>query len=194
MNYYLKQLDNFALNSAFALTRLVGLEQCVFLPKQQNTSRPLSSVAFICKGNICRSAYAENRLRKLLLEDGLNEVRVASFGLETTPGKPADCDAIRNAEQLGIDLTIHRTAQADSLDKFDLVLCMEPYQLRKVKSSYPQSKGNAALLGAFVSSQDFPLIIKDPFGGTDEAFKQCFKHIDTALASLAQRLFRPERG
>src|SRR5262245_52514417 len=52
---------------------------------------------FICKGNICRSPYAEARARGL----GLT---VASFGLEATPGQPPDATACRLARRRGVPL------------------------------------------------------------------------------------------
>ncbi len=76
----------------------VGLLRSVRQIDWTGTSR----LVFVCQGNIMRSAYAEACARRA-------GMATASFGLATTTGLPADPLAIRTAEELGTDLSSHRT-------------------------------------------------------------------------------------
>ena len=62
----------------------------------------IERLVFICKGNICRSAYAEAVARSL----GINAI---SCGIDTIEDAPANDCAISEAKQQGIDLNGHVT-------------------------------------------------------------------------------------
>lgn len=143
----------------------------------------LSSVrrlAFVCKGNICRSPYAMARAHAL----GFPTV---SFGLDTTPGVPADAKAEHNARARGLDLSGHRAAviSMGEIRDDDLIVVFEPRHLNAVRRICGgQSK--VTLLGIW-STRVRPKI-HDPYGRSDRYFQECFASIDANLAGLVKRL------
>jgi protein-tyrosine phosphatase len=143
-----------------------------------------SRILFVCKGNICRSAYAEERLRELCRG---HSVAVASAGLETTPEKEAELTAQRIARTRGLDLSRHRTQRLtqELLNAVDVVFVMERAQRGEIRERFSRE---SYLLGAFATGH--PSIIDDPFGGDDSDYQACFEHIDCAVARLAQRMER----
>ena len=83
----------------------------------------IERLVFVCKGNICRSAYAEAVARSL----GVDAI---SCGLDTVEDAPANKDAILTAKSLGFDLQEHKTTPIMYLvlRKTDLLVAMEPWQ------------------------------------------------------------------
>ena len=67
-------------------------------------------LVFVCKGNICRSAYAE----AFALGRGLTS---SSCGMDTREGVEADGDAIQAARLRGIDLSPHRAMPIQSMSR-----------------------------------------------------------------------------
>ena len=79
-------------------------------------------LVFVCKGNICRSAFAEAMAAK-------HGLAAKSMGVEAENGVPAAQAAIAAARAFGIDLSSHR---ATHFAKFqlahdDLVVGFEPF-------------------------------------------------------------------
>ena len=62
--------------------------------------RVVERLVFVCQGNVCRSPYGEVCAWRFT-------DRVASIGLATTSGQPANEIARAMAQQRGVDLTRH---------------------------------------------------------------------------------------
>ena len=58
-------------------------------------------LVFVCKGNICRSAYGE--------AGGEAGVPAVSCGLQANSGSPADPIALVVSSQRALDLSLHRS-------------------------------------------------------------------------------------
>ncbi len=146
----------------------------------------VNRLVFICKGNICRSPYADARAR-------LFGVRAASFGLNASPGSRADPLAVRNAGLRGVDLAAHRSAILDRapVAQGDLLIVFEPAQLREVYIRVGRA-AQVALLGIW--TPPYRPHVQDPYGRTDRYFQQCFAVIDANVAELARRMRAPGRG
>lgn len=153
-----------------ALLGMGGLYPRLSLEKLGSFTR----LVFVCKGNVCRSPYGEAKAIQL----GMNAV---SAGLDTTPGKPAQAQAILSARQRGIDLSQHKTQlySAIPFTAEDLVLVMEPYQLGLARDGGAQS---VTLTGLYASSSR--PYIQDPYGKSAECFEHCYDNIDSALLRL----------
>jgi protein-tyrosine phosphatase len=135
-------------------------------------------LVFVCKGNICRSPYAEARARIMGL-------RCSSFGLEARADAPADPSAIRGAQARGLDLTRHR-AQLGSqfpVAAGDLLMAMEPWHVAVLQSRPLPAGVQVTLLGLWC--RPMRPHIEDPFGLCDDYFQTCFGIIDNALASIS---------
>jgi protein-tyrosine phosphatase len=138
-------------------------------------------LVFVCKGNIARSAYGAARARAL----GFDAV---SFGVQTHDDKQADPSAMRVAQDLGLDLSRHRTTSlpSASLRAGDLILTMEPYQARRVHPLAARVGAQVSLLGMWCT-QSQPMVF-DPYGKSDLVFRQCFDQIDDGLRNIRNHL------
>lgn len=146
-------------------------------------------LAFVCKGNICRSPYASARARSL-------GVPAVSFGLEATDGTPADPVALRSALLRGVDLSAHRSARAESSSfaNDDLIIVFEPGHLAEIWRRSRRERP-ASLLGVW--ARPVRPHIQDPYGRSDRYFQQCFSVIDANVAALVRYMMRhdaPEHG
>ena len=137
-------------------------------------------LVFVCKGNICRSAYAEALAKSL----GINAV---SCGLNTKDGLPADDSAIQAAIRRGIDLSKHRTMRIETLDlrKNDLLVAMEPWQAVQLERKYGKEYG-CTLLGLW--GQPVNPHIQDPFGLSNAYFDCCFNYIEKSLHEILSKI------
>ena len=134
---------------------------------------------FVCKGNICRSAYAEARARGLGLA-------TASAGLDTQDGLPADRATIAHGAARGVSLDAHRTTVIDRIvaGPRDLLLCMEPPQVRVLAARFPQAQ--VTLLGLWADAPR-PWLF-DPYGMPDDYWRSCLDVIDSAVARIAGKV------
>jgi protein-tyrosine phosphatase len=141
-------------------------------------------VVFVCKGNICRSAYAEKSLLQRLNGEGM---RVESCGLEAWSGAQPPEEAIRAAAEFGVDLSGHRarTAEECRLAEADLIMAMEFGQLLDLARRWPQLSDRLMLLRSFAPWPTSLLCnIDDPFGCEPHIYNRCFTTIDRALDAL----------
>jgi protein-tyrosine-phosphatase len=146
---------------------------------------PVGEVLFVCLGNICRSPYAEQRLRRALEEAGLGDrVRVRSTGF-FPPGRSAPDSAVAVARERGVDLSVHRSEVISNpvLREADLVLVMTSRQLRDLRWNYgrPDTLHLGDLEAPPVPRRDLP----DPYGKPEEAFREVYSRIDRASRLLA---------
>jgi len=142
--------------------------------------KPFKRLIFACRGNVCRSPYAEYRARDL----GFHAI---SCGIDTTAGKPATDAAQFEAGRRGIDLSAHRTTRIQSIEfrDDDLLLAMEPWHMDRIRSLDIEIPGGTVLLGQ-VDPRDPIRYIPDPYGLAPELFQYCFDRIDAAILALHQ--------
>jgi protein-tyrosine-phosphatase len=142
------------------------------------------NILIVCKGNICRSAYANERLAYLLASFG-PIIEAKSAGLWTKPGKPANPDATRNAALRGVDLGNHLTSSVteQNISAADIVFIMDGSNRAMIRRSFPSALAKTVYLGALDPERKpfSSLEITDPYGKSDEVFGQCFEKIDRCL-------------
>lgn len=188
----LREIERRLLNLCAPVMRHCAWLRRCFLPSVFKRAVPGEKpikVVLVCKGNICRSCYAEVKLRSLADLRGMS-VDVTSGGLWTTAGKSADVHAINAAQLKRIDLTQHRTKSADVelLQQADLIFGMEPWHVRAAKALVPEKRAHIGLLGALGVTHETDLVIGDPFGGSPAEFAMCFAQIDVCLEGLLRVL------
>ena len=142
--------------------------------------RSVDRLVFVCKGNICRSAYAEAVARSL----GVNAI---SCGLDTIENAPANAAAVRTAEKLGINLKQHKTIplKRTVLKETDLLIAMEPWQVNYLRKNI-NKKYHCSLLGLWGSPR-LPHI-QDPYGASPTYFENCFTYIQQSVNKLAEKM------
>jgi protein-tyrosine-phosphatase len=143
----------------------------------------VSSVLFVCKGNICRSPFAASYVRAKLKEHNW-AVEVFSAGLESSPGGKANPLAIDVALQHHISLAAHVTKPIsdDLVRHADLIVVMELAQYADVVQKYPTARHKVFRLGEF--HPGLAREIWDPYGGTHADFEFCFRMIRQCCDNL----------
>jgi protein-tyrosine-phosphatase len=138
-------------------------------------------LVFVCKGNICRSAYAEAKTRSM----GFS---AASFGLSADPSQYADPTAVRIATNMGLDLVTHRarTLSQFRLENGDLLVAMEGWQARALQSMSSASGAQVTLLGLW-AKKPHPHI-EDPYGLSEGYYRNCFQLIDASIDQIVHEI------
>jgi protein-tyrosine-phosphatase len=156
----------------------------------------LSSIVFVCHGNICRSAYAAVRLRTLLAVRG-GEVVVYSAGFLGPDGKPAPHDAVAAARRRGLDLSKHRSAKFDrAIHAADAIVVMERWQAQAIRAEFGHGMPMPIViaLGDLDPEPFSHQAIRDPYGHPAAFFDDCFERIDRCVARLASMLTESNAG
>lgn len=173
----------FALSCWYRVSYLTG----GYRRYQQINWDSVERLVFVCKGNICRSAYAEAVARSI----GVDSI---SCGIETQTGFPANEDAIKSAATKGLDLKEHKTTPIQSLAfrEGDLFLAMEPWQaeyiVRKLGEKY---KYRCSLLGLWGRPEN--PYVHDPYGTSNVYFNNCFNHIEKSVHEVAKKISRSSK-
>lgn len=157
------------------------------------TKVDMTSVLFVCTGNICRSPTAEALFRHLAGEAGLGSRIVAdSCGLGGWHvGNPPDRRAIEALRRRGIDMSGLRARQfaPDDFTRFDLLLAMDRGHLREMIRAAPdESAANRVRLFLEPVSGDLPRDVPDPYYGGVEGFERALDLIETGARAWLDRL------
>ncbi|WP_029057929.1 low molecular weight protein-tyrosine-phosphatase [Stappia stellulata] len=140
----------------------------------------MTSVLFVCLGNICRSPLAEGILRAKLVSMGADgRIGVDSAGTGSWHvGKAPDPRSIAIARRNGIDLTRLRARQVTAADfqRFDLVLAMDGDNLANLK---PMRVNGGGVLRRFLDVD-----VPDPYFGGPDGFQRVFEMLDAGCDRL----------
>lgn len=145
----------------------------------------IERVLFVCKGNICRSAFAEHIFKNL---PG-RVWSVESCGLDVNQGTSPPEDAVRAALSFGIDLSYHvpRHINNAHIRKTDLIIGMEYEHYRRLIGMAPEYKENIRLLRQYLPfPRNLFVNVDDPYGHGSQEFVRCF----TGITQAARALFR----
>ncbi len=131
-------------------------------------------ILFVCTGNTCRSPMAEGLFRVLAPEH-----ECGSAGLSAVPGQPASTQAVVCCEELGADISAHRSRQLarGELSEWDMF--------------FPMTRAHGAVLeGAGVPPEKvyYPGEIADPYGGDLEVYRACRDRIMAELLRFRDAL------
>ncbi len=145
-------------------------------------------ILMVCLGNICRSPLAEGILRKKIEERKLDwEVDSAGTGSWHIGEKP-DPRSILTARNHGIDITHQRARQfaAEDLDRFDLVLAMDPSNYRDILrfATSDEHKEKVHLIMNFLHPGNNEAV-PDPYWN-DDGFERVYTMLDLACDKLIE--------
>ena len=148
------------------------------------------TILFVCKGNICRSPFAERYARKVLP----SHLKLLSSGYYPRADREAPPSALLAAQKHGVELQPHRSSvlTADLVAKADLILVFDEQNYDTVLTSYPAARGRVILLAEALD--DGPAAIADPYGKDAETFDTVYRQIVTAIERLAAGIGVQRRG
>jgi protein-tyrosine phosphatase len=132
---------------------------------------------FVCKGNVCRSPYAEAAAIRL-------GIPAVSCGVHAAADGVANPTAIEVARSRGLSLDAHcpRPITEFPLSPSDLVLAMEPWHAEALVTHTAAAKAQVTLLGLW-APHPTP-VVPDPYGQSIDRFESCFALVEAALAEM----------
>lgn len=142
----------------------------------------MTTVLFVCWGNICRSPMAERVARRRAEEQGL-DIRIESFGVSSEEvGNPIDRRAARVLERAGYDASGHtaRKIGASHIKAADLVIAAEQLHVDRLLRIAPGAT-NIALINDFNPDKPTGEALVDPWYGSEEGFEVTLADIEAAV-------------
>jgi len=151
---------------------------------------PKGKILFVCKGNICRSPFAEHYTKKTFQEGWGYEAE--SVGLEVAKSLPSPSEAVVVAREFGVSLDEHKSKRLERkmFASFDLVFTMEARHFNFLRKKYPEFREKIFLLPLFDSEPATCFDsysrynIEDPYGQGQQAFRFCFLKISRCVKLL----------
>lgn len=150
----------------------------------------MTTVVFVCWGNICRSPMAERVARSMFEQAGLDvEVTSAATSREEL-GNPIDPRAQRVLRRAGYSTDGHRARQitADEIAAADYVIAMEQVHVDRMEIITGHVNDNVHLLTAFNPDAAPGTGIDDPWYGGERGFEKTLREIQAALPGLVAEL------
>ena len=149
-------------------------------------------ILFICHGNICRSAMSEFIMRDMVAKRGLSDkIQVASAATSREElGNDMYPPAKRKLDKEHIPYTRRHARQVTmaDYDEYDLLLCMEKYNILNLKRIIPDDPEHKIHL--LLDYTDNPRDISDPWYTDD--FDTAYDDIVEGCQGVLEHLKRYE--
>jgi len=130
----------------------------------------MPSILFVCTANRFRSPLAAGILKQALAEEERDRVSawnigktgdwaVSSAGLQALPLQPVLPDVLEAAQQLGIDLSDHRSQRVDDLHlaESDLIIVMQASHGAALRERYPELHERIYLFSQVVDHESYDI-------------------------------------
>ena len=156
----------------------------------------MKEILFVCTGNTCRSVMAAGLLSALLEREQMDDVyRVHSAGTSVSANMPASHNAVAALEELGVDLSWHRSRKVTKqmADSADLVLTMTNLQKQIILQLCPEAYYKVYTLTEYCN-EGTTSDIADPFGGDIDDYINCRDEIMYNLVKLLDILKDRNKG
>lgn len=152
----------------------------------------MSSVLFVCLGNICRSPAGEGVMQSVIQKAGLSDkIKVDSAGTGAWHvGNLPDSRMRAAAKARGMTLDSRaRQAKAADFQNFDLIIAMDQsnYENLKLLRNGQGESCRLCLLGEFLDPQN-PPDVPDPYYGGASGFDQVLDMIEQACPKILETL------
>ena len=147
----------------------------------------MTSILFVCHGNICRSPMAEFIFRDLCRQAGLEDrFRVASMAVSTEEiGNDIYPPAKETLRRHGIPFDRHCARRIDraSFDRYDLIVCADRSNIRAIERLFGPSSKLSLMMHWAGEDRD----VSDPWytRDFDSAFRDIYASCQGLLAHLS---------
>jgi protein-tyrosine phosphatase len=134
---------------------------------------------------------AEALLRATLVKrgQGLERLKVASFGLAAEDGQPPSANSVKAMQRIGLDVSGHHSrllTQAD-VDRSVVIFGMTESHLAALHSRFDVLPDFVLLLRDVLSTE-VPRDIPDPFGGGYRDYEECRDSMVEAIPAMVEFL------
>ena len=163
--------------------RLLPLSRGLMRRRAVQAMNRARRVLFLCKGNICRSPFAERMLQTIR-----PDLQCISAGSYPVTGRRAPDGAVEASRRFNIALEMHRSCilTRELVQAADVVFVFDREHERFVKAWYPEHEQKLHYLGTL--NADGPLEIADPYGSEMANFIDTFKRIQCLLNLLRRAI------
>jgi protein-tyrosine phosphatase len=155
----------------------------------------VTSILFVCLGNICRSPTAEGVMRSLVVQAGLEDsIELDSAGTGAWHvGSPPDERATAAADTRGVTLEgSARQVRTTDFKDFDLLIAMDGANLRDLRALAhgDEERAKVRLLREFdpASAGAGDLDVPDPYYGAGDGFAKVFDLVHAACEGLLAQI------
>jgi len=145
------------------------------------------TVLFVCKGNVCRSPFAQAYAQARLA----NGTTALSSGYYPKAGRPCPAEAVEVAREMGVDLVAHRSSVLGEAQvrAADAIFVFDEENYRTLTARHPRARRKIHRLGDLAA--DGPAEIRDPYGGTREEFRAAYQAIRRTLEGVGTPVAPP---
>ena len=131
----------------------------------------MTSILFVCLGNICRSPLAEAALRQAAAARGMELVIDSAGTGGWHAGEPPDARAISTARTQGADIAGLRARQVtvEDFKRFDLIVALDRSNLRDLRAIEPEgATARLSLLLDHVPGREGQSVADPWYGGIED--------------------------
>ena len=152
----------------------------------------MKKILFVCLGNICRSSSAEEIMRTLVKQAGLEqEIEIDSAGiLNCHQGELPDSRMRMHAARRGYELTHHsRPVRIDDFFEFDWLIGMDDRNIQDLKDRAPSPEAEKKICRMTdfcrVKQVDY---VPDPYYGGAQGFENVLDILEDACSGLLEEI------
>lgn len=145
-------------------------------------------ILFVCTGNASRSAAAETVLKKMVADNGITDIEVASCGTKVPDGLDREEIMCRIALEHGYEMGGKAIPMSeDILNSADVIVVMTRHHGDEVTRLLAYSHWNRIIIFneyCFNEQSDLP----DPHYQTEYVYRNCFDRIEAGCKEIIKKL------